>query len=64
MEFSCLHRGRQNNGTTNRVIFQMIFYKDNICEYNIPKEIYYNDAELDEYIYINIFFKKITKLWI
>ena len=56
-------------------MFQMVFYKDNICEYNIPEEIYYNDAELDEYkekilenrkknniqniIYINIFFKKI-----
>jgi len=30
-------------------MFQMVFYKDNICEYNIPEEIYYNDAELDEY---------------
>ena len=49
LPYYCLHRGRKNNGITNRVMFQMVFYKDNICKYNIPEEIYYKDAELDEY---------------
>jgi hypothetical protein len=49
LPYYCLHRGRKNNGTTNRVMFQMVFYKDNICEYNMPKDLYYKDAELDEY---------------
>jgi hypothetical protein len=48
LPYYCLHRGRKNIGYTNRVIFQMIFYKDNICKYNMPKELYYYDAEIDD----------------
>jgi hypothetical protein len=46
--YYCFHRGKTNNGLINRVMFQMVFYKDNISKHDVPNDDYYNDAELDD----------------
>lgn len=48
LPYYCLHRGRTNNGFCDRIMFQIVFYKDDALNYNIPNEHYYDDAELDD----------------
>lgn len=46
LPYYCLHRGRTNYGNNNRIMFQIVI--NYIFNYNLPNEMYYNDAELDD----------------
>ena len=48
MPYYCLHRGKTNNGLLDRIMFQMVFNKDNMSKHDVPNDDYYNDAELDD----------------